>query len=87
LPDGGASPVTVVLDESWTGKVITVGGFLAADRDLPTVAEGWRGRKLQMGLTTQDELKYALDQGHPSRQRLDAAGWGGASGCRSCWSG
>jgi hypothetical protein len=74
LPNVGAS-LTVVLDESWTGEVITVGGFLAADDDLLAVAEGWRELKIQMGLTAQDELKYAIDEDHTSRQRLDAAGW------------
>ncbi len=74
MPDG-RSPLTVVLDESWTGKVITVGGFLAADDDLLALAQGWRELKVRMELTAQDELKYAIDDDHPSRQRLDAAGW------------
>ena len=75
LPDVGASPLTLVLDESWTGKVITVGGFLAADDDLLALAQGWREMKIQMSLAAQDELKYAIDDDHPSRPRLDAAGW------------
>jgi hypothetical protein len=66
---------TTLLDESWTGKVITVGGFLAADDDLLALAQGWREMKIQMSLTAQDELKYAIDDDHPSRPRLDAAGW------------
>jgi len=64
-----------VLDESYRQRAITVGGFLAGSVELPSLAASWRELKIEMGLDVGDELKYEIPQQHPSRARLDAAGW------------
>jgi hypothetical protein len=66
---------TLVLDESYRQRAITVAGFLAGSVELSTLAASWRELKVEMGLHPGDELKYEIPQQHPSRARLDAAGW------------
>jgi hypothetical protein len=63
------------LDESVRGEVLTVGGVMMRTADEVRVVDAWRALKERMGLDAFGELKHALNEKHPSRPRLDAAGW------------
>jgi len=66
------------VDESEQGDLLAVGGFYADLRDLPRIEAAWRDMKsTQLGLDGDDELKWSLPEGHPTRKKLDAAGMAG----------
>ena len=67
---------TIWLDESYTSRsdLFVFGGFSCLTPDLGTISDSWCFLKSSLGLDSEDELKYTLGKGHPSRKTLDSTG-------------
>jgi hypothetical protein len=66
------------LDESEQGAFLGVGGFYADLSHVSQMEAAWRQMKVNdLGLDADDELKWNLPEGHPTRRKLDASGRGG----------
>jgi hypothetical protein len=66
----------LVLDESLRRNVIAVGGYIVTADRLTELVRAWRALKRDVfGIDPRAELKYTLDERHPTRALLDAAGW------------
>lgn len=63
------------LDESYRSDLIAVGGFICASENLRAVEEAWLAIRREMGLTSDEPLKWNMSESSAARRRLDAAGW------------
>lgn len=64
--------LTLFADESEQGKFLGVGGFYLPLARLLDLERLWRQLKVGFGLDAQDEIKWTLPAGHPTRENLAA---------------
>lgn len=62
------------IDESEQGKYLGVGGFYAPFSILPQLEASWLSLKTTFHLDCDDEIKWTLPEGHPSRKKLKQHG-------------
>jgi hypothetical protein len=63
--------LSVWVDESEKGDILVVAGVLAAWTAVPSIVNGWRRVKADLGLPPEAEIKWNLPSGHPARRALE----------------
>jgi hypothetical protein len=66
--------LSVWVDESEKGDILVVAGVFAAWAAVPSIVNGWRRVKGELGLPTEAEIKWNLPREHSARQALEQVG-------------